>query len=139
MMVHLQVTLKDGTQVDAFEHGMSISIVALRGSISAQAALDFKSVVGKYAGFALDQRGQIEDIFKARTRTRAAGAGHGALQGRACGGARRLAACVHASAGCARCDDGLHWDGETGAMGVCTAAAHVKQRGQWEYVQQLYM
>lgn len=43
---------------------MSLAIVALRGSVSSTWTLDFKTSIGKYSGFSLDQRGQLEDIFK---------------------------------------------------------------------------
>lgn len=41
-----QITLRDGTEVAAFEHGMTLSIVALRGSVPQQWALDFKMSIG---------------------------------------------------------------------------------------------
>ncbi len=43
---------------------MAISIVALRGSIPSQYAVDFKTSIGKYCGFSLDQRSQLADIYK---------------------------------------------------------------------------
>ncbi|EFJ52374.1 hypothetical protein VOLCADRAFT_103032 [Volvox carteri f. nagariensis] len=58
------VVLRDGTEVQAFEHGMTLAIVALRGSIPAQWTLDFQTAIGKYCGFSLDQRMQLADIFK---------------------------------------------------------------------------
>ncbi|GIL81389.1 hypothetical protein Vretimale_1058 [Volvox reticuliferus] len=58
------VVLRDGTEVQAFEHGMTLAIVALRGSVSSQWALDFQTSIGKYCGFSLDQRPQLADIFK---------------------------------------------------------------------------
>ncbi|KAG2487410.1 hypothetical protein HYH03_013979 [Edaphochlamys debaryana] len=58
------VTLRDGTVVSAAEHGMTIAIVALRGSVPATTATDFKESIGKYCGFSLDQRSQLGDIFK---------------------------------------------------------------------------
>ncbi|GFR49954.1 hypothetical protein Agub_g12062, partial [Astrephomene gubernaculifera] len=58
------ITLRDGTQLQAYEHGMSLSIVALRGSVPSRWALDFKTSIGRYCGFSLDQRAQLEDIFK---------------------------------------------------------------------------
>ncbi len=33
---HLQIELRDGTKVEVFEHGMSLNIVALRGSVPQQ-------------------------------------------------------------------------------------------------------
>ena len=59
-----QVQLRDGSTVEAYEHGMSLAIVALRGSVPAQWVMDYKSVLGRYAGFSLDQRPQIESIYK---------------------------------------------------------------------------
>lgn len=50
--------------MQAYEHGMAISIVALRGSIPSQYAVDFKTSIGKYCGFSLDQRSQLADIYK---------------------------------------------------------------------------
>ncbi|GIL68080.1 hypothetical protein Vafri_21393 [Volvox africanus] len=58
------VVLRDGSEVQAFEHGMTLAIVALRGSVSSQWALDFQTSIGKYCGFSLDQRPQLADIFK---------------------------------------------------------------------------
>ncbi|KAG2428034.1 hypothetical protein HXX76_012019 [Chlamydomonas incerta] len=43
---------------------MSLSIVALRGSVPQQWALDFKLSIGKYCGFSIDQRAQLQDIWK---------------------------------------------------------------------------
>ena len=60
----LQVELRDGSLVEVFEHGLSLTIVALRGSVPSQWILDFKMTLGKYAGFAFGQRGQIAEIFK---------------------------------------------------------------------------
>jgi hypothetical protein len=42
-----QLVLKDGTTVEAYEHGMSLSIVALRGSVPTQWVLDFRQGLGK--------------------------------------------------------------------------------------------
>lgn len=50
------VTLRDGTVVEAFEHGMSLSIVCLRGSVPAQWIVEYRQTLGKYAGFSLGQR-----------------------------------------------------------------------------------
>ena len=36
--------------MEVFEHGLSITIVALRGSVPSQWVLDFKAALGKYAG-----------------------------------------------------------------------------------------
>lgn len=58
------VTLRDGTVVDAFEHSQSLSIVALRGSVPSQWITDYRSALGQYAGFSLDQRAQIDEIFR---------------------------------------------------------------------------
>ncbi|GLC41238.1 hypothetical protein PLESTB_001084100 [Pleodorina starrii] len=58
------VVLRDGSEVQAFEHGMSLAIVALRGSVPGQWAVDFQTSIGKYCGFSLDQRPQLADIFK---------------------------------------------------------------------------
>uniref|UniRef100_A0A7S0RPJ7 Uncharacterized protein n=1 Tax=Chlamydomonas leiostraca TaxID=1034604 RepID=A0A7S0RPJ7_9CHLO len=58
------VTLKDGSSVEVYEHGMSLSIVGLRGSVPAQWILDYKSALGRYAGFALGQRPHLNDIYK---------------------------------------------------------------------------
>ncbi|GBF91197.1 hypothetical protein Rsub_04866 [Raphidocelis subcapitata] len=57
------VVLRDGTAVEAYEHGMSLSIVALRGSVPTQWVLDFRQGLGRYAGFELGQRGQLQEIF----------------------------------------------------------------------------
>lgn len=43
----LQVELRDGTTMEAFEHGQMLSIVALRGSIPAQWIADFRQTLGK--------------------------------------------------------------------------------------------
>lgn len=64
LCLYPQVELRDGTSIEAYEHGLSLAIVALRGSVPAQWVIDFRLVLGKYAGFTLDQRGQFEDIFK---------------------------------------------------------------------------
>lgn len=64
MCVRAQVTLRDGTVVQATEHSLSLSIVALRGSFPNQWVMDFRSILGKYSGFSLDQRKQIVDIFQ---------------------------------------------------------------------------
>jgi hypothetical protein len=45
-----QIEMPDGTSVQAFEHGLSMSIVALRGSVPAQWIMDFRQGLGKYAG-----------------------------------------------------------------------------------------
>jgi hypothetical protein len=37
-----QVILKDGSEVQAYEHGMSLSIVALRGSIPRHWIVEFR-------------------------------------------------------------------------------------------------
>lgn len=37
-----QIELKDGSKVDVYEHGMSLEIVALRGSIPQQWIIDFR-------------------------------------------------------------------------------------------------
>jgi hypothetical protein len=58
------VELRDGSQVEVFEHGMSLSIVALRGSVPAQWIMDYRSTLGKYSGFGLGQRHQINDIYQ---------------------------------------------------------------------------
>ena len=42
-----QVVLRDGTQVEAYEHGMSLGIVALRGSVPTQWVLDFRQGLGR--------------------------------------------------------------------------------------------
>lgn len=63
-----QVTLRDGSVVAATEHALSLAIVALRGSFPNQWVMDFRSILGKYSGFTLDQRKQIVDIFKVRRR-----------------------------------------------------------------------
>jgi hypothetical protein len=38
----LQIELKDGSSVSVYEHGMSLEIVALRGSIPQQWIIDFR-------------------------------------------------------------------------------------------------
>ena len=43
---------------------MSLSIVALRGSVPTQWVMDFRSTLGKYSGFGLGQRRQLLDIFQ---------------------------------------------------------------------------
>ncbi len=45
--MRVQVTLKDGSEVQVFEHGMSLSIVGLRGSIPQDWILEFKMALGK--------------------------------------------------------------------------------------------
>ena len=60
------IQLRDGSQAEVFEHGMSLSIVALRGSVPSQWVLDYRSTLGKYAGFGLGQRQQMRDIFEVR-------------------------------------------------------------------------
>ncbi|KAI8466668.1 MAG: hypothetical protein J3K34DRAFT_379213, partial [Monoraphidium minutum] len=55
--------MRDGSSVEAYEHGMSLSIVALRGSVPTQWVLDFRQCLGRYAGFELGQRGQLQEIF----------------------------------------------------------------------------
>lgn len=42
---------------------MTLSIVALRGSVPAQWVMDFRSALGRYAGFELGQRKQLKEIF----------------------------------------------------------------------------
>lgn len=42
-----QVLLKDGTAVEAYEHGMTLGIVALRGSVPTQWVLDFRQGLGR--------------------------------------------------------------------------------------------
>eukprot|EP00798_Chlamydomonas_sp_ICE-L_P026686 gene26686-4261_t len=59
-----KVELRDGTSIEVFEHGMSLTIVALRGSVPSQWILEFKQTLGKYAGFAYGQRGQLAEIYK---------------------------------------------------------------------------
>ncbi|MEW5310112.1 MAG: hypothetical protein WDW38_001941 [Sanguina aurantia] len=63
------IELRDGTSVQAYEHGLMLAIVALRGSVPAQWVIDFRVTLGHYAGFSLDQRGQFEDIFKELSET----------------------------------------------------------------------
>ena len=41
-----QITLRDGSTAEVFEHGMSLNIVALRGSVPQQWILDFKATLG---------------------------------------------------------------------------------------------
>jgi hypothetical protein len=38
----MQVELKDGSTADVYEHGMTLEIVALRGSIPQQWVLEFR-------------------------------------------------------------------------------------------------
>jgi hypothetical protein len=45
-LLHAQVTLKDGSTAEVFEHGMSLAIVALRGSVPQQWIADFKATLG---------------------------------------------------------------------------------------------
>jgi hypothetical protein len=52
-----------GEEVMAYEHGVSLAIVALRGSVPAQWVLDFRRTLGRYSGFSLDQRPQLDGIF----------------------------------------------------------------------------
>lgn len=52
-----------GEEVMAYEHGVSLAIVALRGSVPAQWVLDFRRTLGRYSGFSLDQRPQLDAIF----------------------------------------------------------------------------
>ncbi len=59
-----QVELRDGTKVEVYEHGMSLSIVALRGSVPNQWVMDYRATLGKYSGFGLGQRLQLQDIYK---------------------------------------------------------------------------
>jgi hypothetical protein len=40
--VLLQIELRDGTQAEVYEHGMSLSIVALRGSLPEQWIVEFR-------------------------------------------------------------------------------------------------
>lgn len=40
--VYLQIELRDGTQVEVYEHGMTLSIVALRGSVPEQWVAEFR-------------------------------------------------------------------------------------------------
>lgn len=63
---NVQIELKDGEKVEVFEHGMSLSIVALRGSVPTQWIMDYRSTLGKYAGFGLGQRQQLKEIFEVR-------------------------------------------------------------------------
>ena len=42
-----QLEMLDGTKVEVFEHGMSLSIVALRGTMPQQWILDFRSALGE--------------------------------------------------------------------------------------------
>jgi len=58
------VELRDGTNIEVFEHGMSLNMVALRGSVPNQWITDYRLTLGKYAGFALGQRGQLDEIYK---------------------------------------------------------------------------
>lgn len=58
------IELPNGQMVAVYEHGMSLAIVALRGSVPQQWIMDFKSSLGKYAGFTLGQRQQLEEIYK---------------------------------------------------------------------------
>jgi hypothetical protein len=59
----LQIQLADGTTIEAYEHGLSLSIVGLRGSVPQQWIVDFRSCLGQYAGFSFDQRVQLIDIY----------------------------------------------------------------------------
>jgi hypothetical protein len=43
-----QVTLRDGTSVDVFEHGMSLSIVSLKGSVPSDWIVSFKACLGEW-------------------------------------------------------------------------------------------
>jgi hypothetical protein len=56
--------MADGSTIEAFEHGLSLSIVGLRGSVPQQWILDFRTCLGQYAGFSFDQRSQLLDIFQ---------------------------------------------------------------------------
>ncbi|KAG1669301.1 hypothetical protein FOA52_014862 [Chlamydomonas sp. UWO 241] len=58
------VELRSGESIDVFEHGMSLSIVALRGSVPTQWVMDYRSTLGKYAGFGLGQRQQLKEIYE---------------------------------------------------------------------------
>ncbi|KAF5832125.1 hypothetical protein DUNSADRAFT_12136 [Dunaliella salina] len=58
------IELPNGQMVAVYEHGMSLAIVALRGSVPQQWIMDFKTSLGKYAGFTLGQRQQLEEIYK---------------------------------------------------------------------------
>jgi hypothetical protein len=42
LVLLLQVLLPDGSEVEAYEHGMSLSIVALRGSVPSQWVMEFR-------------------------------------------------------------------------------------------------
>lgn len=57
------VQLTDGTAVEVYEHGLSLRIVALRGSVPAAWVVDFRGLLGKHCGFSLDMRGQLLEIF----------------------------------------------------------------------------
>uniref|UniRef100_A0A383VEJ6 Uncharacterized protein n=1 Tax=Tetradesmus obliquus TaxID=3088 RepID=A0A383VEJ6_TETOB len=57
------IELRDGTQAEVYEHGMSLSIVALRGSLPEQWIVEFRQGLGRYAGFELGQRGQLQELF----------------------------------------------------------------------------
>lgn len=50
MELPAQVEVPDGTTLQAYEHGLSMSIVALRGSVPSQWIMDFRQALGKYAG-----------------------------------------------------------------------------------------
>jgi hypothetical protein len=60
----LQVLMADGSTIEAFEHGLSLSIVGLRGSVPQQWIVDFRACLGQYAGFSFDQRPQLLDIYQ---------------------------------------------------------------------------
>lgn len=44
-LLHQQIELKDGSQVEVYEHGMTLSIVALRGSLPEQWVVEFRWAV----------------------------------------------------------------------------------------------
>lgn len=71
------VELRDGTSIQANEHNLFLTIVALRGSVPQQWLSDFRGCIGKYCGLKLDQRAQLTDIWKdlpAAGKDRSAGA-----------------------------------------------------------------
>lgn len=50
----MQIEFPDGSTVEAYEHGLSLSIVALRGAVPSQWIMDFRQGLGKYAGRLVD-------------------------------------------------------------------------------------
>lgn len=57
------VLLPDGNLIQAYEHGLSLSIMALRGSVPNQWIMEYRTTLGRQAGFTLGQRKQLQDIF----------------------------------------------------------------------------